>query len=248
MSKRNCSVPDCERKYAAKGYCNLHYNRWRIHGDPLKSMKGKHHKAQVTADGLKVCKRCGVPKPTDDFHKDGGSPDGFRAQCKPCRNSFMSDYYDANREARMAYERDRRLNRAEHMRALDMARYERHRDRRIALASDQVRTRRARVIATEVDPKVTVKSLREIHGDRCCYCGVDLDFNRGKRGEGIARNRATLEHVLPLSRGGTHTFSNTKLACHRCNVSKNSKTLEEWEAWKAGASDGRKETASPRSA
>ena len=32
--KRGCKVPGCERDHACKGYCNLHYLRWRKHGDP----------------------------------------------------------------------------------------------------------------------------------------------------------------------------------------------------------------------
>ena len=223
-----CSIDDCPKTVMARGWCRMHYGRWSIHGTPLKGGKGYKHKVQHTADGLRICKGCAEPKPFTEFHKDGNAPDGYRAQCKPCRNTYMSGYYDANRESRMEYEQDRRTNKAEHMRALDMARYERHRDKRIALASDGVRTRRARLQNTEVDAKVTVKNLRDIHGDSCCYCGVEMDFNRGVRGEGIAPNRATLEHVLPLSRGGTHTFDNTALACHRCNVRKNNKTVDEW--------------------
>jgi len=241
MTNRTCSVPDCERKHAAKGYCHLHWNRNRIHGDPLVSMKGKAHKVRHDSDGLRICKACGEGKPLTEFHADKGGTDGYRAQCKPCRNTYMAGYYDANRDTRMAYEQDRRTNQAEHMRALDMARYERHKDKRIALASDAVRVRRARLLKAETDPKVTVRRLREIHGDSCCYCGVKMDFKRGVRGEGIAPNRATLEHIQPLSRGGNHTFDNTTLACHRCNVSKNNKTVDEWEAWKEGGSDGREE-------
>ena len=241
MPNRTCSVPDCERKRAAKSYCHLHWNRWRIHGDPLVTMKGKHHKVQITDGGLRICKGCGAAKPATDFHKDGGSPDGYRAQCKPCRNTYMSGYYDANRDARREYEQDRRTNNADHLRALDMARYERHREKRIALASDGVRTRRARLLNAEVDAKVTVRNLRAIHGDTCCYCAVEMDFVRGVRGDGIAPNRATLEHVMPLSRGGTHTFDNARLACHRCNVRKNSKTVDEWK----GPANGRQEAASP---
>lgn len=235
MSNRTCSVPNCERKYAAKGYCQLHWNRNRIHGDPLVTMKGKAHKVQYDAAGLRICKACGEGKPLSEYHADKGGTDGYRAQCKPCRNSYMAGYYDANREARVDYERNRRTNNADHMRALDMARYERHKEKRVALASDGVRTRRARLLDTTVDAKVTVTNLRKMHGDACCYCSIEMDFKRGKRGEGIAPNRATLEHVLPLSRGGTHTFDNTRLACHRCNVSKNSKTVAEWEARKPGA-------------
>ena len=32
--KRRCKVPGCERGYACKGYCNLHYLRWLKYGDP----------------------------------------------------------------------------------------------------------------------------------------------------------------------------------------------------------------------
>lgn len=30
-----CSVENCLRPHAAKGYCHLHYNRWKRHNDPL---------------------------------------------------------------------------------------------------------------------------------------------------------------------------------------------------------------------
>ena len=32
--KQGCKVPGCERDYSCKGYCNLHYLRWRKYGDP----------------------------------------------------------------------------------------------------------------------------------------------------------------------------------------------------------------------
>lgn len=228
--RRPCKFDGCSNGGANSQteLCQTHHRRLLKHGDPAMTMKGKHHKVQTTASGARICKRCGEAKSPTDFHKDGGSPDGYRAQCKPCRNAFMAGYYADNREARAAYEQDRRTNRGDHMRSLDMARYERHKEKRIALASENVKIRRARLAGVETDPRVTVPSLREIHGDNCCYCGVQMSFVRRPRGEGIAPNRATLEHILPISRGGTHTFDNTALACHRCNVSKNSKTVDEW--------------------
>lgn len=233
VSNRTCSVPDCERKHAAKGFCQLHWNRNRIHGDPLVTMKGKAHKVKYDDAGMRVCKACGEGKPLTEYHVDKGGTDGYRAQCKPCRGAYMASYHQENREARADYIRERRINNGDHVRALDMARYERHKDKRIALASENVRIRRARLKNTEVDPNVTVSNLRKLHGDSCCYCNIEMDFNRGTRGNGIAPNRATLEHIMPLSRGGTHTFSNTALACHHCNVTKNNKTVEEWGRHKA---------------
>lgn len=38
-----------------------------------------------------------------------------------------------------------------------------------------------------------------------------------------------LDHIVPLSRGGTHTPDNVAWACAPCNLSKGSKTLEEYQ-------------------
>lgn len=49
--------------------------------------------------------------------------------------------------------------------------------------------------------------VREIYGHRCAYCGRDS-------------GRLTQDHVVPLARGGDHTFFNIVPACFRCNVQK----------------------------
>jgi len=48
----------------------------------------------------------------------------------------------------------------------------------------------------------------------CCYCGKQGDL--------------TLEHVVPLSKGGTNEPVNLLGACWKCNVSKNNKNWLEW--------------------
>lgn len=32
---RTCSIEDCEKRHYARGWCSMHYNRRRRHGDPL---------------------------------------------------------------------------------------------------------------------------------------------------------------------------------------------------------------------
>lgn len=32
---RVCSIPDCGSPVNSRGWCNLHYKRWMVHGDPL---------------------------------------------------------------------------------------------------------------------------------------------------------------------------------------------------------------------
>ena len=50
----------------------------------------------------------------------------------------------------------------------------------------------------------------------CTYCGSE------KQLEG--------DHIVPLSRGGSNTFVNLATACRPCNLSKGSKTVDEWRA------------------
>lgn len=38
---RNCSVEGCDHQYYARGFCNMHIQRWRKYGDPLGG-KGNH--------------------------------------------------------------------------------------------------------------------------------------------------------------------------------------------------------------
>lgn len=46
----------------------------------------------------------------------------------------------------------------------------------------------------------------------CVYCGV-----RVVRSKQYTPNQATIDHVIPLSKGGTHTIDNVVTACQQCN-------------------------------
>lgn len=43
-------------------------------------------------------------------------------------------------------------------------------------------------------------------GRRCVYCAAPLEFDG-----------ATIDHVFPLAKGGTHALGNLVAACPRCN-------------------------------
>lgn len=71
-------------------------------------------------------------------------------------------------------------------------------------------------------------------GQHHCYlCGCEvnpLDFRRDEKGSFIAGSTyPSLDHVIPLSRGGRNTFENSKIACFKCNSLKGAKTCEEYK-------------------
>ncbi len=57
----------------------------------------------------------------------------------------------------------------------------------------------------------------------CHWCGCDIT------------GRATVDHVIPLTRGGAHEPDNLVPACLSCNCSKGNKLVSEWQQLKEAA-------------
>ena len=69
----------------------------------------------------------------------------------------------------------------------------------------------------------------EKDNNTCYLCGNEVNINDyyiDKKGVFIAGNNyPSIEHVIPLSKGGTHTWDNVKLACRHCNSIKSDKII-----------------------
>jgi 5-methylcytosine-specific restriction endonuclease McrA len=61
--------------------------------------------------------------------------------------------------------------------------------------------------------KPTKKMVQKHYDHRCVYCG--------------SLNNLTIDHVLPISRGGKNTWENLVCACYSCNIRKGDKTPQE---------------------
>lgn len=70
--------------------------------------------------------------------------------------------------------------------------------------------RRARIKASEVDPFVS-EYISVLKGDICSYC-----LNTYEEVE---------DHIVPLSKNGTHTWDNLTASCNKCNGSKFTRSL-----------------------
>jgi len=55
----------------------------------------------------------------------------------------------------------------------------------------------------------------------CQYCGKQL-YNKGKK-----EDKPTLDHIVPVSKGGQSTWLNTVTSCFDCNHKKSNKSLKE---------------------
>lgn len=71
---------------------------------------------------------------------------------------------------------------------------------------------RRRVTLENVECSLTSEQWQAIkiaYRNRCAYCGL--------------RKKLTMDHVIPISKGGEHTASNIVPACQSCNSSKNAR-------------------------
>lgn len=81
------------------------------------------------------------------------------------------------------------------------------------------RKRADRYGCTEFDETISLKSLIKRDKGICKICGKPTNENDITNGH-IGRLYPTLDHIIPLSKGGTHTWDNVQLAHMSCNAGK----------------------------
>jgi len=125
-------------------------------------------------------------------------------------------HYWKNRDQILAKKRKLRAMNPELFRARERQRYLKHRVSRI-VSQRNVQARRAGAKG-QIKPKQW-RCLLKRHNFRCFYCGIQLTpINR------------TLDHKIPLSRGGANTINNVVPACRPCNNRKLRMTTKEFLA------------------
>lgn len=137
-------------------------------------------------------------------------------------------YRERNREKISAKQREYRLTHMEYFRdkarAFRAAHPERHRAlarkyRKAHMAEVLVRNRRRRARERNAPGQITKADVdRQYKAQRgkCWYCLCDIS------------KKYEIEHMVPLSRGGTNYANNIVLACSKCNRSKSDKLPHEW--------------------
>jgi len=90
------------------------------------------------------------------------------------------------------------------------------RNRRIARKAEHVRKLRLR--SGDVR-EVTDRDWRRLcarYDNRCAYCGQ--------------AKKLTMDHIIPVVRGGRHSIGNLIPACRNCNAQKRTRLIVEWRA------------------
>ncbi|HUW15223.1 MAG TPA: HNH endonuclease, partial [Anaerolineae bacterium] len=135
-----------------------------------------------------------------------------------------TNYREANQEKRAVSTKKYRQQHHEEAIAYGKEYYEEHRDEIAAYAKKYreehieehavySRRRRARKVGATVEP-FDERLVWERDGRECAYCG--------------STENLTLDHIVPLAKGGAHSPDNLCVLCKSCNSSKGMKNLGEW--------------------
>lgn len=191
---------------------------------------------------MKRCTKCGEEKPLEDFPvRNDHSLDGRHTECRDCRRAYKRKWMQAKRKANpewarevdkrwreenpeAARARDRRFkekngdlirqrNRERRRANPEPARASHARWRERNREQELLRLANRRALLRNATDE-TKAFIGELLSRPCDYCG--------------ATENITIDHVVPLSRGGKHEADNLAPACLSCNSSKNDRLLSEW--------------------
>jgi 5-methylcytosine-specific restriction endonuclease McrA len=167
----------------------------------------------------KLCRKCGVVKFFEQFNKDRrNKTDGLQPRCSACEMIYRQENADKikkrrelNKEKTKVYKRNYTLNNKEKI-ALNSAVYRKNNPDKIKINNLKRRVaKRSNGIY-----KISEKEIQKLYSSNCFYCG--------------SYEKIQIDHVIPISKGGTHSIGNLVPACKDCNLSKRDKFLAEWKA------------------
>lgn len=174
------------------------------HREEIRTVKQKYSKkireAFVYPAGSLTCSKCGAEKPSKEFARSVSNPSGLTKVCKPCARIQMRTKYWPKFYAAH--------------REQIIADTQRYAEQHPEYAAAKNAARRARMINARGSCSPTQLADRvRFYGNMCVYCGADAE---------------TIDHVIPLARGGSNWPANFRPACHSCNSSKTDKKIAEW--------------------
>lgn len=80
-----------------------------------------------------------------------------------------------------------------------------------------------------VDKNITLTKLYKRDDGMCYLCGIQCDWDdkviTDKGHTIVGKSYPSIEHVIPLSKRGKHSWNNVKLACMECNTLKSDKII-----------------------
>jgi 5-methylcytosine-specific restriction endonuclease McrA len=193
---------------------------------------------------IRVCPKCKIEKGILEFHKSLKRRLGVSHYCKDCCKSYRKNYYQVNQQkakddSKMWYEanRARAAIRNKIYKDIHKAHYDRYFKEHYRVNSKRIKERiriHSKTLAGRISQQLSEGKrrarkngtngnytrkewleLKQFYNYRCPAC---------KRKE--PEIQLTIDHIVPLSKGGRHNATNIQPLCFSCNSRKNIKIVK----------------------
>src|SRR6266705_3610496 len=229
------SIPQkrCTRCEQPKPTTDFHRNKTNPDGlqnhckECRKDEKYRPRQIDLEHRGQKKCPKCKEWKPatTEFFYARRGRRAGLDAHCKVCRATARKPEKTSlyNRRWREAHVEERKASVSDKTREAVRRSYYAHpetrqryrKTHRIERQALENKRRALKASNGGIYTKQDVQDKFSRQKGRCYYCQQKL-------------TKYHIDHVVPLSRGGSNDQANLVLACPSCNASKKDNLLHEW--------------------
>lgn len=178
---------------------------------------------------MKTCRVCKQDRELEGFARDSSRPDGLANVCRTCDNQRSKRRYEAkvgrptNGKQRAEWKRQRTC-------VYCSAQYMPHHVRQ-RFCSQRCEASRRQIWPDEATRKARRCAAERTAGGLSRYRRQQLLHGWQRAGRGcIFCDGAceTVEHIIPVTRGGTNYEGNLAPACRACNASKGALLLMEW--------------------
>lgn len=195
--------------------------RGLVKGEPRLYLKG-HHRRKPVIDGRRECSRCHTWVPLNEFVQHSGHTSGVGSWCKACVNQdsrrfreenpgrtkfFRARYKAANRDAVLRKKREHARKSASSVRET-LRRWRENNPDRVRAQKWRRKSRETGCFSSD-----EWSDLKQRYGNRCLCCGRD-DVS------------LTVDHVVPVSRGGSNDIVNIQPLCQSCNSKKGTRIID----------------------
>lgn len=191
-----CTAKSCERPVEAVEWCDMHYRRFRKYGDANHVPDKTGPKVTLSTCEVEGCSTKAIAHGMCDNHyrlwRKYGTPNNtVPSICRTCGQPYMANRLNTANCSRVCVVEDRQHNKFGY------------------------RQRKGRMKNAFVE-SVSRPILYERDRWVCGICGEPVDKNERHPSPWSP----SLDHVIPLSKGGEHSYKNCQLAHLRCNIQK----------------------------